>query len=64
MSHLGPAQKVVVPQPMKKAVAAKAGAKRTALGGVVANGAKEDFEDMKKPCELLRIVAVICLRPQ
>jgi len=50
MSHLGPAQKTVAPV-KKQTVAVKAGAKRTALGGVVANGQKEEFEDVKKPCE-------------
>lgn len=46
MSHLGPAQKVV--GPAKKIVAVKAGAKRTALGGVVGNSQKEDMEDTRK----------------
>lgn len=46
MSQLGPAQKVS--QPAKKPVAVKVGAKRTALGGVVTNGQKEDLEDKKR----------------
>ncbi|OCF40839.1 cyclin [Kwoniella heveanensis CBS 569] len=57
MSHLGPAQKVNVASTStsaaagaKKPVAVKAGAKRTALGGVVTNIVKEEVqEDDKKP---------------
>ncbi|ODN78951.1 hypothetical protein L202_04466 [Cryptococcus amylolentus CBS 6039] len=53
LSHLGPAQKTAVSNASaavagKKPVAAKVGAKRTALGGVVVN-AKEDGVDGKKP---------------
>ncbi|WVQ68207.1 uncharacterized protein L199_006414 [Kwoniella botswanensis] len=56
LSHLGPAQKVSVASTsgtagaVKKPVAVKAGAKRTALGGVVTNVVKEEqYEDEKKP---------------
>jgi hypothetical protein len=52
MSNLGPAAKAAAPAAAagKKAVPVKAGAKRTALGGVVGNGIKEDVEaDTKKP---------------
>ncbi|WVR07423.1 hypothetical protein IAU60_004464 [Kwoniella sp. DSM 27419] len=55
MSHLGPAQKVAVASSSsvnaaKKPVAVKAGAKRTALGGVVTNIVKEEpQQDDKKP---------------
>ncbi|WWD18971.1 hypothetical protein CI109_103428 [Kwoniella shandongensis] len=55
MSHLGPAQKVAVASSSvagaaKKPVAVKAGAKRTALGGVVTNVVKEEMvDDGKKP---------------
>ena len=36
--------------PTKQALAVKAGAKRTVLGGVVANGQREDsMDDGKKP---------------
>jgi hypothetical protein len=49
MSHLGLAQTVAVPT--KKPAAVKAGAKRTALGGVVANGQQEAMQDGKKPCK-------------
>ncbi|OWZ42086.1 cyclin [Cryptococcus neoformans c45] len=52
ISHLGPASKAAVVNASvaagKKPVAVKAGAKRTALGGVVVNG-KEDTEAAKKP---------------
>lgn len=46
MSHLGPAQKTT--QPVKKPVAVKVGAKRTALGGVVNNGQQEDMDEKKR----------------
>ncbi|KAK8854880.1 hypothetical protein IAR55_003619 [Kwoniella newhampshirensis] len=57
MSHLGPAQKVAVASSSvvlgaggKKPVAVKAGAKRTALGGVVTNVVREEMnDDAKKP---------------
>ena len=49
MSHLGPAQKVGAPTKQPVIANAKAGAKRTALGGVVANGQQEELEDAKKP---------------
>ncbi|WWC71676.1 uncharacterized protein I206_105634 [Kwoniella pini CBS 10737] len=56
LSHLGPAQKVSVASTsgttgaVKKPVAVKAGAKRTALGGVVTNIVKEEnVDDAKKP---------------
>ncbi|WWC63182.1 uncharacterized protein I303_105782 [Kwoniella dejecticola CBS 10117] len=56
LSHLGPAQKVSVASTssnagaVKKPVAVKAGAKRTALGGVVTNIVKEEpIDDAKKP---------------
>ena len=51
LSHLGPASKVVGTSSgapvagSKKPVAVKAGAKRTALGGVVGNGIKEEVEE-------------------
>ena len=45
MAHLPPAQKALATGGLKKPVAVKAGAKRTALGGVVANGIKEDVEE-------------------
>ncbi|ODN92804.1 cyclin [Cryptococcus wingfieldii CBS 7118] len=53
LSHLGPAQKTAVSGASaaaagKKPVAAKVGAKRTALGGVAVN-AKEDGVEGKKP---------------
>ena len=52
LSALGPAQKsVMAVQPVKKAggvSGTKVGAKRTALGGVVGNGVKEEeFKDEK-----------------
>ncbi|WRT68281.1 uncharacterized protein IL334_005257 [Kwoniella shivajii] len=56
LSHLGPAQKIAVASTsgtagaIKKPVAVKAGAKRTALGGVVTNVVKEEpLDDAKKP---------------
>ncbi|WWC90823.1 uncharacterized protein L201_005760 [Kwoniella dendrophila CBS 6074] len=56
LSHLGPAQKVSATSTssttgaVKKPVAVKAGAKRTALGGVVTNVIKEEqVDDAKKP---------------
>ena len=58
MSHLGPAQKVV--GPAKKIVAVKAGAKRTALGGVVGNSQKEDMEDTRKSCEVATLSIGAC----
>jgi G2/mitotic-specific cyclin 1/2 len=49
MAHLGPAQRAPVTQAKKAVVPApvKAGAKRTALGGVVGNGVKEGEMDRK-----------------
>ena len=44
------------PAPAKKAVATKVGAKRTALGGVVANGQKDQvMEESSKPGESIFI---------
>ena len=48
MAHLPPGQKALASATgIKKPVAVKAGAKRTALGGVVANGIKEEPIDGK-----------------
>jgi hypothetical protein len=60
MSHLGPAQRAagvpagagVVGAKKGAAVTVKAGAKRTALGGVVGNGVKGEEVMDNKPCEL------------
>ena len=58
LSNLGPAAKAAAPAAGgKKAAPVKAGAKRTALGGVVGNGIKEEVEEEKKagksPCSTL-----------
>ncbi|WVF72679.1 hypothetical protein IAT40_007497 [Kwoniella sp. CBS 6097] len=66
LSHLGPAQKVnaaststSVAAGAKKPVAVKAGAKRTALGGVVTNIVKEESlqDDSKKPLKAKAVEA-------
>ena len=51
MSHLGPFKGNIAQIPAKKAVTGiKAGAKRTALGGVVSNSQQESIEEEgKKP---------------
>lgn len=52
LSHLGPPAKAAGASaptvPSKKPTAVKAGAKRTALGGVVGNGIKEEVEEDSK----------------
>jgi G2/mitotic-specific cyclin 1/2 len=59
MAHLPPAQKALAAAAgIKKPVAVKAGAKRTALGGVVTNGIKEDA--MEKSGTSLIEVALTC----
>jgi G2/mitotic-specific cyclin 1/2 len=62
MSHLGPAQRAagipagagVVGAKKGTTAAVKAGAKRTALGGVVGNRVKEEEVMDRKPCESAR----------